>query len=139
MTWAGVIRDFVTFQRGIEKRLALTTSHWSVKAQLVASRAFALLCAGVLDVSIWGGDFLLCYVLNDCDLASGFGFIEAIGYIPIFLLGAFYMLYVIAREYRPNAELIVERFYLVGIVMLWMVFAGLVILALTVCAALFLF
>ena len=76
MTWAGVIRDFVTFQSGIEKRLALTTSHWSLKAQLVASGAFALLCTGVLDVVvIWGEDFLLCYVLNDCDSVWGFGVI----------------------------------------------------------------
>ena len=135
MTWAGVIRDFVTFQSGIEKRLALTTSHWSLKAQLVSSRAFALLCAGVLDVSIWGEDFLLCYALNNCDSVRGFGVIDIV-YIAFSILSIIFLLCVIARVCRSNFELIVEKFYLAGIIMLWLGLVFFVLSALEVCVRL---
>ena len=136
MTWAGIIRDFVTFQGGLEKRLALTTSHWSLKAQLVASGAFALLCTGVLDVVvIWGEDFLLCYALNDCDSVWGFGVIDIV-YIAFSILSIIFLLCVIARVYRSSFELIVEKFYLAGIIMLWLGLVFFVLLALEVCVSL---
>ena len=56
MTWAGVIRNFVTLQSGLEKRLAPVTAHTVLayeKNPLLISSVAILLCGGVFDLLRW--------------------------------------------------------------------------------------
>ena len=140
MRRTGIIHDFIIFRR--DKRdeqlanwLALRTAYWPVKAQLVASGAFALLCNGCFGaVAAFGSEyFISCHVWNDCDSAD----LEGIWVIPlVFVLFAVFRLSVFASTYRPNIQLIVEKFYQEGIIVLWIVLTLLVMLALGVCVSL---
>ena len=142
MGWA-IIRGVITYhsQSGIEKRLRLLTEHWSLKTQLVASGVFALLCTGVWEGVIWGGfslltEFLVCYAFtvtgNHCEawdlMDFGATWVTVLILVPILVTVS--MLFVFSRLYRSDSALIVEKFYLMGIIMLWLGWQFLVISAL---------